>query len=111
MRRVKLLLTKKQKDNIALGMETIEMLFAHNPVCHGKPAILSKLETDVTNDIPIPCQPIHANLIQQKQFVLTVFKTDLSRPRDAICQGHKTARAFECHRTARTVEPHFAPAC
>jgi len=97
MRRTKLLLTKQQKDHISLRTGTIEMPFSHNPHANREPTMLSKMETDVADDIAIACQPIDANQIQQKTFVLTVFRTDISRLRNAIAEHNKMARAFELH--------------
>ena len=87
--------SKQQKDCISLRTGTIEMPFSHNPHANREPTMLSKLETDVTNDITIACQPIYADQIQQKTFVLTVFRTDISRLRNAIVEHNKIARAFE----------------
>ena len=97
MHRTKLLLTKQQKDYISLRTGTIETPFSHNPHANREPIMLSKLETDVINDITIACQPIDADQIQQKTFVLTVFRTDISRLRNAIVEYNKIARAFELY--------------
>ena len=97
IRRTKLLLTKQQKDYISLRTATMEIPFSHSPPRHRQPIILSKMETDVINDITIACQPIDANQIQQKTFVLTVPRTDISQLCKAILEHNKIARAFKLY--------------